>query len=122
MTAVLDSSVWVALFLNFDTHHTKAERIFSRLKGKVYVPYCVLNEVATVLTYKHSKEQADRFLAFFARNRDVILLDDTFSEEANFFMSLKTRVSFTDAALLLFSKKLKTKLVTFDKQLALLSR
>ena len=63
MAYLLDSSVWVALFLDFDTQHKKAEQLFEKLSGTIYVPYCVASEVITVLTYKHSKEQADNFIA-----------------------------------------------------------
>lgn len=122
MASLIDSSVWVALFLDFDTQHTKAERLFSKLKGKIYLPYCVLNEVATVLAYKHSKKQADQFLDFVEGNRDINLIEDTYMEEALFYKSLHAKISFTDAALLLFTKKLRANFITFDKQLERLTR
>ena len=117
MASLLDSSVWVALFLDFDTQHKKAEQLFSKLKGKIYLPYCVLNEVATVLAYKHSKKQADRFLDFLDKNPSINLLQDNTPEETMFYRTLQARLSFTDAALLLFSKTTKAELLTFDKQL-----
>ena len=63
-SCVLDSSVWVALFLDADTNHEKAAEIFDSIPRRVYVPYVVLSEVATTLAYKHSKRQADKFLQF----------------------------------------------------------
>lgn len=122
MANLVDSSVWVALFLDFDTQHAKAERIFARLKGEVYLPYCVANEVITILAYKHSKAQADRFIAFIEGNRDIALMNDDTIDELTFYKSLAAKISFTDAALLLFSGKLKAKLITLDKQLERLSR
>lgn len=122
MASLVDSSVWVALFLDFDTQHTKAERLFSKLKGKIYLPYCVLNEVATVLAYKHSKKQANQFLSFIEENRDINLMEDSSAEEISFYKSLSARISFSDAALLLFARRLKTNLITFDKQLERLAR
>lgn len=122
MANLVDSSVWVALFLDFDTQHSKAERLVARLKGKIYLPYCVLSEVVTILAYKHSKKQADQFLNFAEQNSSITLVEDKLTEELSFYKSLRTRVSFTDAALLLLSKQTKTKLVTFDKQLERLAK
>jgi predicted nucleic acid-binding protein len=117
MTNLIDSSIWVALFLDFDSQHEKAERLFKKLKGIAYVPYCVVNEVTTILAYKHSKKQADNFLRYIEHNRDLVLLDESLADEIEFYASLQDRVSFTDAALLFLSQKLKASLVTFDKQL-----
>ncbi|MDO8474153.1 MAG: type II toxin-antitoxin system VapC family toxin [bacterium] len=122
MASLIDSSVWVALFLDFDTQHTKAERLFSKLKGKIYLPYCVLNEVATVLAYKHSKKQANQFLSFIEENHDINLLEDSSTEEVSFYKSQSARISFSDAALLLFARKLSVRFITFDKQLERLAR
>lgn len=117
MGAIIDSSVWVALFLDADTQHPKATRLFPVLALPIYVPYCVIVEVATVLTYKHSKEQADGFLKYLDGNRDIVLIDDTLQDEMLFFRSLAQKISFTDAALIFLSKKLGVRLVTFDRQL-----
>jgi len=122
MGNLLDSSVWVALFLDFDTQHTKAERLFLKLQGKIYLPYCVVTEVTTVLAYKHSKEQANQFISFIEQNQDIELLDDIVAEEIRFYKFLQARISFVDATLLFLSKKLNTRLVTFDQQLQRLSQ
>ena len=122
MTHLLDSSVWVALFLDFDSQHKKAKSVFNALKGVMYVPYCVASETATVLAYKHSKEQADNFIRFIENNQDVLLLDDSIEEEMGFYTSVSAKISFTDAALVFLSGKLKANLVTFDKQLKKLPR
>ncbi len=119
---LVDSSVWVGLFLDFDTQHAKAERFFSNLKGGIYLPYCVLNETVTVLAYKHSKKQADQFLNFVGRDHKIKLIEDNIEEESSFFKSLTARISFTDAALLLLKRKLKANLVTFDEQLERLAK
>jgi len=122
MAYLLDSSVWVALFLDFDTQHRKAERLLPKLKGTLYAPYCVVSEVVTILAYKHSKEQADNFLAFIENNRDVALVDDRLAEEIAFYKSVSAQISFADAALLFLSKRLKANLVTFDRQMERMSR
>lgn len=122
MGNLVDSSVWVALFLDFDTQHARAGRLFSRMSAKIYLPYCVISEVVTILAYKHSKKQADRFIAFIENNRDIEWVEDAVVPELEFYTSLDARVSFTDAALLMFAKKLKAKLITFDEQLKRLGK
>ena len=117
MEYLLDSSVWVALFLDFDTQHKKAQRVFEQLRGRIYLPYCIVSEVITVLTYKHSKEQGDNFIAFVEENRSVILLDHDMRDELAFYPSVRERISFPDAVLLFLTKKLGVTLITFDKQL-----
>ena len=81
-----------------------------------------MNEVATILAYKHSKEQADNFIRFIEITQDLISLDDHMEEEMKFYVSLKSRISFTDAVLLFLSNKLKANLLTFDKQLERLNK
>lgn len=118
MAALIDSSVWTALFLNFDAQHGKAARLLPTLEGVLYVPYCVVAEVTTILAYKHSKDQANLFLKYLDANRDITLLDDTLQDEISFFQTLSQRISFTDAALIFLSQKLNARLITFDRQLA----
>lgn len=117
MKTLVDSSVWVALFLDFDTQHTKAVQLFKKLRGELVVPYCVVSEVASVLAYKHSKKQADGFLAYLEGNKDVCVLADDPLPEIAHYLSLSARVSFADAALVFLAQEKGFKLVTFDKQL-----
>lgn len=117
MGALVDSSVWIALFLDADTQHAKAARLLPRVTGTIYAPYCIVAEVATVLAYKHSKAQADAFLAYLDGNRDIVLMDDVLQDEISFFRALRQKISFADAAILFLSKKMNARLVTFDRQL-----
>lgn len=40
---IIDSSVWVSLFLDFDTNHNKAIEIFENIfKSKIVLHYCVI--------------------------------------------------------------------------------
>lgn len=117
MAYIVDTSVWVALFLDFDVEHQKARRILDRIRDTIYVPYCVISETATVLAYKHSKKQADNFLVYIENNRDLILINNEIAEELNFYKSLPHKISFADSALILLSRKLNAELITFDRQL-----
>lgn len=116
MAHLVDSSAWVAFFLDNDADHARAVEVFSSLKGDILVPYCVVNEVTTVLAYKHSKEQADAFLDFLHASSNVTLIDNRIEEEIDFYQSQTTRASFTDCALVYLAHQLKSDLVTFDRQ------
>jgi len=114
---LIDSSVWVALFLEFDSNHKKAEEIISKLEGKIYLPYNVIVEVASVLTYKHSKKQANNFLDYIEDNKDIVLLENELKSEIEFFKKIDKKVSFVDISLVFLSKKLDLDLITFDSQM-----
>lgn len=117
MAHLVDSSVWVALFLDFDTQHKKAEQTIQKLTGIIYVPYCVIVEVTTILAYKHSKQLADNFIAYIHNNKDLKIINNDALDEMDFYTTLPNKISFADAALIFLVGKLDAKLVTFDKQL-----
>ena len=119
---LLDSSVWIALFIEDDSCHARAELIFVSLTGIVYVPYCIVLEVVTILERKHSLQQALKFLSFIENDARVLLVNDDIHEEVDFFVGLGESTSFVDASLLFLSKKLGAQLTTFDKNLLLLAK
>jgi predicted nucleic acid-binding protein len=114
---ILDSSVWVALFLDFDASHAKARQIWEELEGEIYLPASVLIEVSTVLTYKHSKAQADQFLEFVLKHQRVILMETDIHEAIRFFKLRTVKLSFTDWIVINLTQKLQGVLVTFDAEM-----
>ena len=114
---LIDSSVWVALFLDFDVSHKKAIEIFSAVDDKIYLPYCIILEVATVLAYKHSKKQANEFLEYITDNEDIILINNEIKSEVDFYKKINKKISFTDASIILLAEKFDLLLLTFDKQI-----
>lgn len=122
MTYLVDSSVWVALFLDFDTQHQKAERAIQSIFGTISMPYCIIAEVTTVLAYKHSKQLADNFITYIRDNKDIEVINDEVTNEMDFYTTLPQKISFTDVALIFLSRKLNAKLVTFDAQLARIAK
>lgn len=121
MVHLVDSSVLIGLFADDDAHHEAAVAVMCEV-GDLYMPYCIINETVTVLTYKYSLAHAVSFLQFLDGNRNITFMDDVLHDEIAWFLTLHTRISFTDAALLLLAKKYKVPLLTFDKQLAQLAR
>ncbi len=114
---IIDSSVWVALFLDFDVSHRKAIEIFSALDGKIYLPYSVILEVSTVLAYKHSKKQADEFLEFIVDNEDIILINNEIKGEVDYYKKIKSKISFADSSIIYLAQRFNLYLLTFDKQI-----
>jgi predicted nucleic acid-binding protein len=117
MKKIIDSSVWIALFLDFDSQHEKAIKLMSTIDGVLIVPYCVATEVITVLTYKHSVEQALGFISYIENNNDIELIENNIDEEIKFFQKKQKKISFTDHSLWYLAKKHNAELLTFDKQL-----
>ncbi|HCB35525.1 MAG: hypothetical protein A2W52_00230 [Candidatus Taylorbacteria bacterium RIFCSPHIGHO2_02_49_25] len=117
MRYIFDTSVWVALFLENDVHHKEALSIWNSLDGEVVLTYIVTAETASVLCYKHSKKQADKFLQFAMNSPRVIAHPNNFQYEAEFFLRFGSKASFADYAVLHIARTLDATLVTFDKQM-----
>lgn len=94
----------------------------ARLRGTIYLPYGVLEETASILTYKHSKAQADQFLDLVDRDSDIVLLDGQCVIDMARFRTVTARISFVDSMLLGLAKALPATLITFDRQLERLAR
>ena len=114
---LVDSSVWVALFLDADTNHKKAAEIFDAITHRVYVPYIVLAEVATTLAYKHSKPQADGFLRYVSSDERFSLVDNRHAADVPAFLNFTEKISFADVAIIQAAISFEAILVTFDKQM-----
>jgi len=122
MVHLVDSSVLIAFFATADESHIRAVTLLTNLSGIALIPYCVVSETATVLTYKHSRKQAETFLHSIINSPHVRILQDDTLAEVRQFMHMRSKISFTDAALLLLAKEHNATLHTFDKQLARLAR
>ena len=119
---ILDSSVWIALFVESDSTHEDAVKLFESIEtSKVVIPYCVILEVCTVLSCRHSFEHTQNFMRYIQNNEDIFILDNSAQEEMYFYQSLKTAISFTDVSLIFLAKKHGFTLVTFDRKMLQLS-
>lgn len=115
---IIDSSVWVSLFLDFDANHNESVEIFEKISNtKIILPYCVINEVSSVLTYKWSKEIANSFLKFIKNNEDIFIENNNIFDEIDFFIWIDKKVSFTDLAVIKIAFDFWLDLITFDKQM-----
>ena len=114
---VFDSSVWVALFMDSDVHHAEALAALAEQQGSIYVPYIAMQETATVLTYKCSKQQADRFINFLLNDPRIIISHNDGRQDAETFLRHHQKMSFADISITAFAQRMGLRLVTFDKQM-----
>lgn len=115
---IVDSSVWVSLFLDFDVNHEESVLIFEQLIWtKIVMPYCVINEVCSVLAYKWGKEIANSFCWFIRNNNDIFIENNNILEEMEFFIWIDKKVSFTDLAVIKMAIDHWLGVITFDKQM-----
>ncbi|MBM3261498.1 PIN domain-containing protein [Candidatus Kaiserbacteria bacterium] len=118
MYYLVDSSVWVALFLDDDSQHAKAVEVMSKIEeSRIHVMYGVVLEVASILERKQSKDLANKFIEYvldkgFVTGSMVIARTDmqTFLHESD-------RLSFVDVLLKDVALKQGWALVSFDTKL-----
>lgn len=115
---IIDASVFVALYRDIDAQHSEAFRTMNELLERTLVvhPY-IIQETATVLTYKCGVAVANRFLADIAVATNVIIPAVDVRRDMQTFVSIGSRISFADAALIALAKQTGGKIVTFDKQI-----
>ncbi len=114
---VVDSSVWVALFIDGDSSHAEAGKIIDSLAGYIYVPYIVLSETATVITNKYSKEQANNFLHFISGDTRCTIVDNSYSTDMKAFLDCPEMLSFPDISIITFAVQHQAQLITFDRKM-----
>jgi len=115
---LIDSSVWIALFLDDDSQHAKAVDVLRDVgDAAIKIPYGVILETTTALSRKQSKEQADKFVEYIRANSQVEVTSPFVSEDISIFLAEPDRLSFVDALLKGLSLRDGLTLISFDKQL-----
>ena len=115
---VLDSNIFIWAFYENDSLHELSIKILNKIKdSKIITPYCVVQEVCSIFSYRFWKEKADDFLKFLLETENIELINNDILDEIDFYLWFKNKISFTDLSLILISKKYWADLLTFDKQL-----
>ena len=115
---IVDSSVWIALFLDDDTNHKRAVSVLQSIDdATIKLPYGVILETATVLARKQSKKHADKFIEYIRANPQIETSTPFLSEDISTFLAESDRLSFVDALLKNISLREGLTLISFDKQL-----
>jgi predicted nucleic acid-binding protein len=115
---VIDSSVFVALYCESDTQHTKAVQIMNDLKGSTIVvhPY-VVQESATVLAYRFGAKLAKAFVADIKNAPNIHIPAVDLKRDIDHFTLQKKKMSFTDSTLIGLAQSMNAILLTFDRQM-----
>lgn len=120
---ILDSNIFIALYFKDDTLHEEAIKLLESLNEcEILIPYCVIQEVATVLAYKLGKKVADNFIEDISNSNNCFLIDNNLYEEITFFRKTNKKLSFTDISLIFLAQKYQATLITFDRQLRNLNK
>ena len=115
---LVDSSVWIALFLDDDSQHAKAVDVLRRIgDASIRIPYGVILETTTTLARKQSKQQANKFVEYVRANPQIEILMPFPLEDINVFLEEPDCLSFVDALLKGMSLRDGLALISFDKQL-----
>ncbi len=116
--AILDSNIFIAFYYREDTSHDEAVAVLDSLSDyDIIIPYCVIVEVTTILTYRLGKKAALNFLQDIQSADDTFIVNDEVRSEMEFFQKIDQNLSFTDTALIHLSQKYEAILLTFDAQL-----
>src|ERR1700722_3749283 len=115
---VIDSNIFVAFYHEGDSDHKNALKVLSELNRKTLVvhPY-VIQETATVLTYKFGQAMAVIFLKDLENAANIVIPAVDVKTDIKNFIAIKKKISFTDAVLVGLAKEMNANLVTFDRQM-----
>lgn len=117
---IVDSSFLVALYITDDSQHEMAEKIAKQMmdveKTIIMHPY-VIQEVATILTYRMGMILTKRFLDDLFASASVRIPQVNAPQEADFFKRVNKRMSFTDITLVHLAKQMGVPILSFDRQI-----
>ena len=120
---VLDSSVILAFYSKTDHFHEEAVRIAEDLgQATSFLHPYVIQEVATLLTYRLGVEVAKEFFEDIQRSSNVIIPTVQVAGDIKYFLRINRKMSLTDIALLRLAEEMNATLLTFDRQLLALFR
>lgn len=115
---VIDSSVYVSLFLKNDSNHEQALQIFQNLgEINILIPYLIYQETLTVLSNKFSLELASLFDTMIHEDDRFILIAPEIADEIIFWRENKVQISYIDISLIHTCIKHKAALVSFDQEM-----
>ena len=115
---VIDSNVFYASLNKEDTLHLQSLVLLEKISDNFFiVPYSVLSEVSTLLSYRQWKKQADLFINTIKNTKNIFIVSNSVDDDIELFLEIDSKVSFTDISVISICKKYNADLATFDKQL-----
>lgn len=86
-------------------------------KDIILLPHPIFAEIVTTITYKHSKQLADKFVKFINWWHFVNFVDISKDEVSNIRLKLNQKISYFDVLIIALWLKYRVEIITFDKQL-----
>jgi len=115
---VIDSNVFYASLNIEDSLHEKSLKLLEEISESIFiVPYSVLSEVSTLLSYRQWKEKANEFIQTLKNTDNIFIVSNSLDDDIELFLEIDKKISFTDISLISICKKYNAHLATFDKQL-----
>lgn len=122
MKVFLDSDALFALYVASDVHHKKAKQILKKLledKTELLTTNLVIQETATVISYRFGQKQAKDFLVRFSKIgvKQIFTNEGPTAKAWEIFKKQKKKgTSFIDCANVAFCREMKIgKIFSFDK-------
>ena len=86
---LIDTNIFIGFYLTNDTNHEISRSILKEAaRSEVMIPYCVIQEVSTLLTYRLGKEKANEFLMDISCTDNISLISTDLNNEIEFFKNL----------------------------------
>ncbi|MEK9166960.1 MAG: type II toxin-antitoxin system VapC family toxin [Patescibacteria group bacterium] len=115
---LIDTNIFIGFYLTNDTNHEISRSILKEAaRSEVMIPYCVIQEVSTLLTYRLGKEKANEFLMDISCTDNISLISTDLNNEIEFFKKLNKKISFADSSQIYLAKKYNAVLLTLDQEL-----
>lgn len=122
MKVFFDSDALFALYVASDVHHNKAKQIFKKLleaKTELLTTNLVIQETATVISYRFGQKQANDFLTRFAKIdiKQIFVGEKPTAKAWRIFKKQRKKgTSFIDCANIAICKEMKIGMIfSFDK-------
>ncbi len=115
---IFDSNVYLGILNKDDSLYEKSMKVFKEKKDHIIIiPYSIVSEVTTLLTYRFSKQNANDFISYIKSSPNFFIVTNDMDTEILLFEEINSKIWFTDISLIAVSKKYNAELITFDKQL-----
>ena len=117
--AVIDASVWVALFKEDEQYHEQAEYIFQSLdlsREEITLPAIAITEVAAAMKRAANRDTARKSIRYMKSMHPEIMADFGELEPIATEIAVNYGVKGMDAYYLAAAEITKSKLYTFDEQ------
>ena len=112
-----DSNIYIWGFLEWHESEIESTNWLSNVEEKIIIPYIILSEVLTILTYKSNKDLANKFLNFIESDERFVIVHTDIEESLLLWKNIPKNIAHADIVLLYTALKYWAELITYDKQL-----